>query len=68
MPTGSCALSPGAQAAALQEAFPSYSVRVAIHGDEARFELVTRNDGSPWCLISSDAREIWRELGRTADG
>jgi hypothetical protein len=67
MPAGNCALSAGAQAAALQKAFPSYSVSVSIQGDQARFELVTRNDGTPWCLISVDAQEIWRELEGTAD-
>ena len=27
-----------------------------------RFEAVSRDGGSPYCLISDDAREIWREL------
>lgn len=54
---------PGVQAAALQAAFPSYSVSVAIRpGCQPRFELVTRNDGNPWCVISPDAKEIWHEL------
>jgi len=65
------------EAAALQEAFPSYSVNVTIRlGELPRFELVAREDANPWCLISSDPSEIWRELAeaaaalppRTADG
>jgi hypothetical protein len=55
--------SPRAQAAALQEAFPSYAVTVSVRqGDHPRFELVARNDGNPWCLISAHTDEIWREL------
>jgi len=51
------------QAAVLQTAFPSYSVSVTYRpGGRPRFEVVTRNDGNPWCLISSDAKEIWHEL------
>ena len=68
MRAGIWTLPPGAQAAALQEAFPSYSVSVSIHCDQTRFELVTRDDGNPWCVISSDAQEIWRELQRGIDG
>jgi hypothetical protein len=31
-------------------------------GQKPRFEAVSRDGGSPYCLISADAREIWREL------
>jgi hypothetical protein len=30
--------------------------------EKPRFEAVSREGGSPYALISSDAREIWREL------
>jgi hypothetical protein len=51
------------QAAALRAAFPGYVVNViTIRGEKPRFEAVSRNGGNPYCLISSDAREIWREL------
>ena len=51
------------QAAALQEAFPSYAVTVSLRqGDRPRFEVVARNDDNPWCVISAHADEIWREL------
>ena len=57
------ATSPRTQAAAIQEAFPSYAVTVSVRqGDRPRFEVITRNDGNPWCLISDHADEIWREL------
>lgn len=52
-----------AQAAALRAAFPTYTVRVlARHGKKPRFEVVSKDGGAPYCLISTDAREIWREL------
>ena len=51
------------QAAALRAAFPQYAVKVIRHpGERPRFELVARDGGDPYCLISIDAREIWREL------
>ena len=52
-----------AQAAALRAAFPGYTINVITRrGDKPRFEAVSRDGGSPYCLISADAREIWREL------
>ena len=52
------------QAAALRTAFPGYVVNVVTGwGDKPRFEVVARNTStSPYCLISTDPREIWREL------
>lgn len=51
------------QAAALRAAFPGYVVNVLRQrGDRPRFEVVSRDGGSPYCLISDDPREIWREL------
>ncbi len=51
------------QAAALRAAFPEYAINV-LHrrGDRPRFEVVNRHGGNPYCLISADALEIWREL------
>jgi hypothetical protein len=51
------------QAAALRAAFPHYSVNV-LHrrSGQPRFEVVRRDDGNPYCLISPDAIEIWRVL------
>lgn len=63
MTVGTWPPTPGVQAAALQAAFPSYSVSVHVRpGERPRFEVVTRNDDDPWCLISPDAKEIWHEL------
>ena len=51
------------QAAALRVAFPEYVVSVRLgRRDKPRFEVVSREGGDPYCLISSDAQEIWREL------
>ena len=51
------------QAAALRAAFPQYAVNVLQRrGDRPRFEVVSRDGSDPYCLISTDAREIWLEL------
>jgi hypothetical protein len=51
------------QAAALRVAFPEYVVSVRVgRRDKPRFEVVSREGGDPYCLISSDFQEIWREL------
>lgn len=50
------------QAEALRTAFPGYTVNLIITRGKTRFEAVARDGGSPYCLISSDAREIWQEL------
>ncbi len=54
----------GVQAAALRTAFPQYAVKVVTWWDDKpRFEVVARDTRtSPYCLISSDSSEIWREL------
>jgi hypothetical protein len=55
-----------AQAVALRAAFPGYVVTVLVdRRDRPRFEAVNREGGDPYCLISSDAQEIWRELRGT---
>jgi hypothetical protein len=52
-----------AQADALRAAFPNYTINVLkCRGDKARFEAVSKTGANPYCLISADAREIWREL------
>jgi hypothetical protein len=58
---GNLAIPPAVQAAALRKAFPSYSVFVSTKGAVPRFELVAKDDGNPWCLISANAHEIWNE-------
>jgi hypothetical protein len=53
------------QAAALRTAFPQYAVSVITTGwdNKPRIEAISRDgDGDLYCLISEDAREIWREL------
>ena len=51
------------EVAALRTAIPKYTFNLIRHRDEKpRFEAVSRDGGNPYCLISEDAREIWREL------
>lgn len=50
------------QAAALRAAFPQYTINLVMKGSTARFEAVSRDGGNPYCLISTDAREIWQAL------
>jgi hypothetical protein len=55
------------QAAALRAAFPAYVVNVIQRqSGKPRYEVVRRNPGPGlYCLISTDVREIWHELGKT---
>jgi hypothetical protein len=54
------------QADALRAAFPDYQVILTHKGGENRFEVIRRRGTTgPWCLISTDAREIWQELCRS---
>lgn len=54
------------QLAALRTAFPDYWFNM-IRGDgEPRYEAVSKTGGNPYCLISTDAKEIWRELRAAA--
>jgi hypothetical protein len=50
------------QAEALQAAFPAYYFSVTVYRDQTRFEAVSKDGGGLWCLISTDPREIYREL------
>lgn len=54
------------QAQALQAAFPRYRVNTIIKGGRVLFEAVSVDCGNPYCLISSDAKELWHELKAAA--
>ena len=57
------ALAVHVQAAALHAAFPRYAVSLITRWDDKpRLEVVSRDGGDPYCLISDDAREIWDAL------
>ncbi len=63
--TGRAALPPGALAEveALRAALPGYDVIVTSHSPTCRFEATRREPGpGPWCVISSDPADLWREL------
>ena len=53
-----------AELAALRAALPGYDVIVTSRSPGYRFEAVRRRtDGpGPWCVISGDAGDLWREL------
>jgi hypothetical protein len=54
------------QLAALRSAFPGYTFNLLTwEGKPPRFEALSRDGGSPYCLISDDPRELWQELKGT---
>lgn len=56
------------QLAALRAAFGdryNFSL-IVVTGDKPCYEAVSKDGGSPYCLISDDVREIWRELRAAA--
>jgi hypothetical protein len=49
----------------LQAALPDYEVTGSRRGCDYRFEAVRLPDGpqgGPWCVVSSDLADLWREL------
>jgi hypothetical protein len=49
----------------LQAALPGYEVTGSRRGRDYRFEAVRLPDGpqdGPWCVVSSDLADLWREL------
>jgi hypothetical protein len=59
---GTWGQTPEMAAAELRRAFPGYEVTVRYDHGTPRFQLRSRDLASPYCLISPDAQEIWREL------
>ena len=52
-----------AELAALRAAMPGYDVIVTNHSLRHRYEAIRRESGpGPWCVISSDPADLWREL------
>ena len=52
-----------AQLDRLRAALPGYDVTLTSHSGSYRFEAIRRADGpGPWCLISTDPADLWREL------
>jgi hypothetical protein len=63
--SGRASLPPGAltELAALRLALPGYEVIITSRHDRYRFEAVRRRGQTgPWCVISSDPADLWREL------
>jgi hypothetical protein len=59
---------PEMAAAELRRAFPGYEVTVRYDHGAPRFQLRSRDLAGLYCIISSDAQEIWRELKRLPAG
>ena len=63
--TGSASVPTGAltELAALNAALPGYAVSITSHSPAHRFEAIRRGKApGPWCVVSSDAADLWREL------
>lgn len=64
--TGRPSLPPGLlpELSQLRAALPGYEVSVTSHSLGWRFEAIRRHgDGpGPWCVISTDPADLWREL------
>jgi hypothetical protein len=51
------------QLAALRAARADYDVIITSHSGQFRFEATRRRgETGPWCLISADPDDLWREL------
>ena len=57
-----------AELAALRAALPGYDVIVTRHRPGCRFEAIRRHEDGPgpWCVISTDPADLWRELAGRA--
>ena len=52
-----------AQLAQLRAALPGYDVIITSHSGTYRYEAIRRHHGTgPWCIISTDPTDLWREL------
>ena len=49
----------------LRAALPGYDVTLTSHSGSYRYEAIRRTDipeAGPWCVISADPADLWREL------
>jgi hypothetical protein len=52
-----------AELSQLRAALPGYDVIVTSHNHTYRYEAIRRHsDTGPWCVISADPADLWREL------
>jgi hypothetical protein len=59
-----------AELAQLRAALPGYDVVVTSHSPAYRFEATSRPcraGPGPWCVISTDPADLWRELTACTD-
>ena len=53
----------GSRGSPLRVALPGYDVIITSHSPRYRFEAIRRRDETgPWCVISTDPGDLWREL------
>ncbi|HYZ52242.1 MAG TPA: hypothetical protein VE733_01850 [Streptosporangiaceae bacterium] len=53
----------------LRAALPGYDVTLISHSGSYRYEAIRRPGGpqaEPWCVISTDPADLWRELAPCA--
>ena len=56
-----------AELAALRAALPGYDVILTSHSPDYRYEAIRRANGpGPWCVVSADPADLWRELAPRA--
>lgn len=63
--TGRPSVPPGMidQLSELRAALPGYDVIVTSHSGHFRYEAIRRHAGpGPWCLITTEPADLWREL------
>ena len=60
-----------AELSQLRAALPGYDVTITRHGSQYRYEAIQRHNNlghnhRPWCVISADPADLWRELAPRA--
>ena len=53
-----------AELSQLRAALPAYHIVITSHSPACRFEAIRHrlNGPGPWCVISTDPADLWREL------
>ncbi len=56
-----------AELSRLRAALPGYDVTITSHASQYRYQAIQRHNSpgpshAPWCVISTDAADLWHEL------
>jgi hypothetical protein len=58
-----------AELEALRAALPCYDVQINTGSGQVRYEAIRRdNYPGPWCVISTDPADLWRDLAGRPPG